>query len=51
MNVLVEVRMYFGGAAQRWQRLSGNGGGSGGFGCMILQILTLPTRSVLIKVV
>src|SRR5689334_18470826 len=29
MNVLVCVRTYRGGAAQRWQRLSGNGSSSG----------------------
>ncbi len=28
MNVLVPVRTYLGGAAQRWQRLSGNGSSS-----------------------
>jgi hypothetical protein len=28
MNVLVGVRTYFGGAAQRWHRLLGNGSGS-----------------------
>ncbi len=29
MKVEVAVRTYFGGAAQRWQRLSGYGSGSG----------------------
>lgn len=28
MNVLVPVRTYLGGAAQRWHRLSGNGSSS-----------------------
>jgi hypothetical protein len=34
MNVAFAVRTYFGGAAQRWQRLSGKGNSSGVFGCM-----------------
>ncbi len=29
MNVLRAARMYLGGAAQRWQRLSGKGRGAG----------------------
>jgi len=46
MNVDVFVRTYFGGAAQRWQRLVGKGRGDGGVSSMFPLPTPVPRADV-----